>query len=145
MGFGNPYGDPWSAEIVLNWVEKLYALDIRIMSLSDTIGVSQPDSITYLFKNLIPAYENVVFGAHLHTQPFNWREKVVAAYGAGCRRFDGAVKGYGGCPMAADHLTGNMPTEHMLSYLREVHADLNISTKGLAQAIGLATEIFPVE
>ncbi len=114
MGFGNPYGDVWNAEIAIKWVDELQKLGIKIFSLSDTVGVANPESITYLFENLIPKYPNLEFGAHLHTTPDTWREKIDAAYNAGCRRFDGAFLGYGGCPMAADELVGNMPMENLL-------------------------------
>lgn len=114
MGFGNPYGDEWNAGIAIKWVDKLQKLGIKIFSLSDTVGVATPESITYLFENLIPKYPNLEFGAHLHTTPDTWQEKVDAAYKAGCRRFDGAILGYGGCPMAADELVGNMPMENLL-------------------------------
>lgn len=114
MGFGNPYGDEWDAGIAIKWVDKLQKLGIKIFSLSDTVGVATPESITYLFENLIPKYPNLEFGAHLHTTPDTWQEKVDAAYKAGCRRFDGAILGYGGCPMAADELVGNMPMENLL-------------------------------
>ena len=127
MGFGNPYGDPWNAEVVMEWVDKLAALDIRIFSLSDTVGVSNPQSIRYLFSNLVPAYPQLEIGAHLHTQPHNWQEKIHAAYQNGCTRFDSAMKGFGGCPMAKDDLTGNMPTEKMLSYFTEQKAITNTS------------------
>ncbi|MBA4853532.1 hydroxymethylglutaryl-CoA lyase [Emticicia sp. BO119] len=116
MGFGNPYGDIWNAEIVLVWIEKLKQLGIKIFSLSDTVGVATPESIKYLFENLIPQHPDLEFGAHLHTIPDTWREKVESAYNAGCRRFDGAILGFGGCPMAADELVGNMPTENLLSF-----------------------------
>lgn len=116
MGFGNPYGDEWNAEIAIKWVDELQKLGIKIFSLSDTVGVATPESITYLFENLIPKYPNLEFGAHLHTTPNTWQEKVEAAYRAGCRRFDGAILGYGGCPMAADELVGNMPMENLLTY-----------------------------
>ncbi len=114
MGFGNPYGDEWNAEIAIKWVDELQKLGIKIFSLSDTVGVATPESITYLFENLIPKYPNLEFGAHLHTTYDTWQEKVDAAYNAGCRRFDGAFLGYGGCPMAADELVGNMPMENLL-------------------------------
>lgn len=116
MGFGNPYGDEWNAEIVINWVEELQKLGIKIFSLSDTVGIAKPDSISYLFENLIPKYPHLEFGAHLHTTSDTWFEKIDAAYKSGCRRFDGAILGYGGCPMAADELVGNMPTEYLLNY-----------------------------
>jgi len=116
MGFGNPYGDPWNVEIVSQWTETLAQIGITILSLSDTIGVAQGKTIAYLFKNLIPMYPQIEFGAHLHTHPTSWFDKVDAAFNAGCKRFDGAIKGYGGCPMAKDELTGNMPTEKLVSY-----------------------------
>lgn len=116
MGFGNPYGDPWNVDIVGEWTEKLSKMGVKILSLSDTVGTSNPESINYLFSNLIPLYPKIEFGAHLHTTPSTWFEKVDAAYKAGCLRFDGAIQGFGGCPMAKDELTGNMPTEKLLSY-----------------------------
>src|SRR5690606_7230346 len=116
MGFGNPYGDPWNLEIVGEWTEKLSAMGVKILSLSDTIGSSNPESIHYLFSNLIPKYPHIDFGAHLHSSPSTWFETVDAAYISGCKRFDGAIQGFGGCPMAKDELTGNMPTEKLMSY-----------------------------
>ncbi|MEM6769089.1 MAG: hydroxymethylglutaryl-CoA lyase [Bacteroidota bacterium] len=116
MGFGNPYGDPWNVEVVEQWLSQLAELDIRIFQLSDTIGVSQPASISYLFGNLIPRYPELEIGAHLHTTPTTWEEKVRAAAEAGCVRYDGAIRGFGGCPMAKDDLTGNMATENLFSY-----------------------------
>lgn len=116
MGFGNPYGDPWNVDIVGEWTEKLANMGVKILSLSDTVGTSNAESIHYLFSNLIPKYPQIEFGAHLHTTPTTWFEKVDAAYKAGCFRFDGAIQGFGGCPMAKDELTGNMPTEKLLSY-----------------------------
>ncbi len=116
MGFGNPYGDPWNVDVVGTWTEKLAKMGVKILSLSDTVGSSDSETINYLFSNLIPLYPNIEFGAHLHTTPSTWFEKVDAAYKAGCHRFDGAIQGFGGCPMAKDELTGNMPTEKLLSY-----------------------------
>ncbi len=143
MGFGNPYGDPWNVEIVQRWVDQLVALGIRIFSLSDTIGCSSPDNIAYLFGNLIPAYPDVEFGAHLHTQPHNWREKVHAAYEHGCRRFDGAIRGYGGCPMAKDDLTGNMATENMIDYFVEAKARIGIDHAAFSESMAMALAVFP--
>ena len=142
MGFGNPYGDHWSVEICQKWVDQLADMDIKIMALSDTIGVATPDSIQYLFKHLIPPYPDVEFGAHFHTQKHNWLEKIESAYNSGCRRFDGALKGYGGCPMAKDELTGNMPTENMLSYFENIGVKLNINHDALAAAEKLTAGIF---
>jgi len=124
MGFGNPYGDPWNVDIVGEWTEQLSNMGIKILSLSDTVGSSDPETIEYLFTHLIPKYPYIEFGAHLHTTPSSWFEKVDAAYKAGCRRFDGAIQGFGGCPMAKDELTGNMPTEKLLSYFNSKHFDL---------------------
>lgn len=142
MGFGNPYGDPWNVEIVGEWTEKLAAMGARILSLSDTVGTSDPETIDYLFSNLIPKYPHIEFGAHLHTTPTKWHEKVDAAFKAGCRRFDGAVQGFGGCPMAKDDLTGNMPTEKLLSYLTEHKADTGVNWMVFEAAYNKATELF---
>lgn len=144
MGFGNPYGDPWDVEIVGEWTEKLANMGVKILSLSDTIGSSTPEVITYLFSNLIPKYPHIEFGAHLHTTPDKWHEKVDAAYQSGCRRFDGAIQGFGGCPMAADKLTGNMPTEKLLSYLTTQKADHNLSAMSFESAYNEALKIFTV-
>lgn len=143
MGFGNPYGDDWNAEVVMDWVEKLSALDIKIFSLSDTVGVSNPQSISYLFSNLIPAYPNLDIGAHLHTQPHNWHEKVHAAYTNGCSRFDAAMKGFGGCPMAKDDLTGNMATENLVSYFSETNVPLDIDFQQFIRSLSQANDVFP--
>lgn len=142
MGFGNPYGDPWDVDIVGEWTEKLAGMGVSILSLSDTVGSSNPESIEYLFSNLIPKYPHIEFGAHLHTTPTKWHEKVNAAYGAGCRRFDGAVQGFGGCPMAKDELTGNMPTEKVLSYLTAEKADTGVNWMVFEAAFNKATELF---
>ncbi|CAM1370658.1 hydroxymethylglutaryl-CoA lyase [Tenacibaculum xiamenense] len=142
MGFGNPYGDPWSVDIVGEWTEKLCKLGVNILSLSDTIGSSTPEVIEYLFSNLIPKYPNIEFGAHLHTTPDSWFEKVDSAYKAGCRRFDGAIKGYGGCPMAKDDLTGNMPTEKLLSYFTSNTVKTNIKPMSFESAYNKALEVF---
>lgn len=142
MGFGNPYGDPWSVEVVGEWTEKLANMGVKILSLSDTVGTSTPEIITYLYSNLIPKFPEIEFGAHLHTTPTKWHEKVDAAYKAGCRRFDGAIQGFGGCPMAKDELTGNMPTEKMLSYFTAEKVDSNINTMSFESAHNEATKIF---
>ena len=142
MGFGNPYGDPWSVDIVSKWTEKLAKMGVKIISLSDTIGSSTPDIISYLFSNLIPLYSDIEFGAHLHTTPNAWFEKVDAAYQSGCTRFDGAIKGYGGCPMAKDELTGNMPTEKLVSYFNQQKAFTNINAMSFESAYNEALKIF---
>lgn len=142
MGFGNPYGDPWNVDIVGEWTEKLSNMGVKILSLSDTIGSSTPDVIEYLFSNLIPSYPNIEFGAHLHTTPDSWHEKVNAAYNAGCHRFDGTIKGYGGCPMAKNELTGNMPTEKLISYFTEQKAITGIKPMSFESAYNQALQIF---
>ncbi|MDO6519773.1 hydroxymethylglutaryl-CoA lyase [Zobellia uliginosa] len=142
MGFGNPYGDPWDVDIVGEWTEKLSAMGAKILSLSDTVGSSTPEVINYLFSNLIPKYPDIEFGAHLHTTPTRWHEKVDAAYKSGCRRFDGAVQGFGGCPMAKDELTGNMPTEKMLSYFTAEKVDSGVNWMVFEAAYNKATELF---
>ena len=142
MGFGNPYGDPWNVDIVGEWTEKLAGMGVKILSLSDTIGSSSPEIITYLFSSLIPKYPEIEFGAHLHTIPEKWFEKVDAAYKAGCRRFDGAIQGFGGCPMAKDDLTGNMPTEKLLSYFTTQKETTNTSPMSFESAYNEATKLF---
>jgi len=142
MGFGNPYGDPWNVEIVGEWTERLAKMGAKILSLSDTVGSSDPETISYLFSNLIPKYPNIEFGAHLHTTPTKWHEKVAAAYESGCKRFDGAIQGFGGCPMAKDDLTGNMPTEKMLSYFTSQKVFTGVNAMTFEAAYNKATELF---
>lgn len=142
MGFGNPYGDPWSESIVGEWTEKLSNLGIKILSLSDTVGSSTPEVIHNLFTSLIPKYPQIEFGAHLHTTPDKWFEKIDAAYKSGCRRFDGAIQGFGGCPMATDTLTGNMPTEKLVSFFTTQKENTNISPMNFESAYNEATKLF---
>jgi hydroxymethylglutaryl-CoA lyase len=142
MGFGNPYGDPYSPAVVADFTQRLAALGVRIVALSDTIGVSSPALITALFEELIPAFPHIEFGAHLHTTPATWREKVAAAYAAGCRRFDGAIGGIGGCPMAADVLTGNMATENLVAYLAEQQEEVRVDLRKFASAQHTAQQVF---
>lgn len=142
MGFGNPYGDPWNVEIVSEWTEKLASMGVKILSLSDTVGTSTPDIITYLFSNLIPQYPEIELGAHLHTTPQAWFEKVDAAYKAGCKRFDGAIQGFGGCPMAKDELTGNMPTEKLLSYFTTNKIESHVKPLSFESSYNEALKIF---
>jgi hydroxymethylglutaryl-CoA lyase len=143
MGFGNPYGEEWSAAKVSEWVNRLSAIGIKIISLSDTIGVAVPETISPLFLNLIPAFPSIEFGAHFHTTPAKWREKVEAAWKAGCRRFDGALRGYGGCPMADDKLTGNMPTEHLVQFASEQNAETGIQQSFFEEALRMSASVFP--
>jgi hydroxymethylglutaryl-CoA lyase len=142
MGFGNPYGDPWNINIVGEWTEKLSDMGVKIISLSDTIGSSKPDVIEYLFSNLIYKYPKIVFGSHFHTTPDSWHQKVDAAFKAGCKRFDGAIKGYGGCPMAKDQLTGNMPTEKLLSYFTAQKVNTGIKPMSFESAYNQALKTF---
>ena len=144
MAFGNPYGDPWNAEVALLWTERLVKeLGVRTIALSDTVGVARPEDITYLFEALVPALPEVEFGAHLHCSPTNWKAKTQAAWDGGCRRFDGAIKGYGGCPMAEDELVGNLQTELFVRDLEErgVRTDLDLDL--LDRAVAQAAGVFP--
>jgi hydroxymethylglutaryl-CoA lyase len=144
MAFGNPYNDPWDLDIVAKWSEILYEkFNIQILALSDTIGISTPENITYLFKDLIKHFPKVEFGAHLHSTPETAVEKIEAAYSAGCKRFDGAIKGFGGCPMAKDELTGNMPTELMLEFFKSKQVKTLINENAFNQALNIALDIFP--
>lgn len=142
MGFGNPYGDPWNVDIVAKWTDILAKMGVEILSLSDTVGVASGEIISYLFSNLIPLYPNLEFGAHLHTHPNQWFEKVDAAFKAGCFRFDGAIKGFGGCPMAKDELTGNMPTEKLLSYFTAEKVNTNLNPLSFESAYNEALRVF---
>jgi hydroxymethylglutaryl-CoA lyase len=145
MAFGNPYGEEWNPDNVIKWAERLHReFGIKTLALSDTIGTSSRGSIDRLFNGLIPALPGVTFGAHLHTTPDTWREKVDAAYQAGCRRFDGALKGFGGCPMAKDDLTGNMPTEKMLGYFEERGVETGVEQDKVNQALLAVADVFPL-
>lgn len=142
MGFGNPYGDPWHVDIVQRWVSRLSAMGIRWFQLSDTIGVATPQSIRYLFSDLLRSFPGLEIGAHFHTTPMQWEEKLVAAWESGCRRFDGALKGYGGCPMAKDELTGNMATEQMVDFFGQKGISTGVRAEELAHALAYAATIF---
>tara|TARA_B100000809_G_C15140046_1_gene532712 strand:+ start:5067 stop:5936 length:870 start_codon:yes stop_codon:yes gene_type:complete len=142
MGFGNPYGDPWSVEIVAKWTERLSQIGVKTLSLSDTIGSASPENIEYLYKNLIPDYSEIEFGAHLHTIYDSWHDKINAAYTAGCLRFDGAIRGYGGCPMAKDELVGNMPTEKLLSYFTSKKVNTNTKPMTFESAYNASIKVF---
>ena len=142
MSFGNPYGDDWNTEIVEKWVKEMDQLGIKIISLSDTIGIANPETIAYLFKHLIPTFPNIEFGAHLHTTPNTWQEKITAAYENGCKRFDGAMKGFGGCPMAADDLTGNMPTENIFYYFNNLNLETDLNETEFTHSLHLANQVF---
>jgi hydroxymethylglutaryl-CoA lyase len=142
MGFGNPYGEPWNYQIVEKWIEKLSFLDTEIISLSDTIGTAVPDDIFNIFSNIIPKYTQVEFGAHFHTKPDDWFEKIDSASRAGCKRYDGAIQGFGGCPMAKDELTGNLPTEKLISYLNSINKKPNINSLNFESCYNHALRLF---
>jgi hydroxymethylglutaryl-CoA lyase len=143
MGFGNPYGDPYSPDHVAGFVERLDALGTSAISLSDTIGIASPENITALFSTLSKQYPDTELGVHLHAAPATARVKIEAAYKAGCRRFDGAIKGFGGCPMADDELVGNLATEEIISYLDQQGEKTRIDHQAFAIAMQIADEIFP--
>ena len=142
MGFGNPYGEPWSYEIVEKWIDKLSDLKIQVISLSDTIGTAVPDDIFNIFSNIIPRYTQVEFGAHFHTRPDDWFKKIDSAYRAGCKRFDGAIQGFGGCPMAKDELTGNLPTEKLISYFNTLNKKTSINSLNFESCYNHALRLF---
>ena len=142
MGFGNPYGDVYNEEIVFNWVTKLVAMDIKIISLADTVGLATKEQVFSITKNLVDLLPETEIGVHLHSTAANWKEKVEAALAAGCKRFDGALKGIGGCPMADDELVGNMDTELMIPYFNELNLLNNINMDALKKCSQLAAEIF---
>ncbi len=142
MGFGNPYGDTWNVELTAEWAFKMSQIGVRTISLSDTVGTAQLSDIDGLFKLLMKELPQVEFGAHLHTNPAFFEPKLAAAYSAGCRRFDGAIKGYGGCPMASDQLTGNMPTELMLQWMDQNKIKHGIDSEKLTETLLMANQIF---
>ena len=142
MGFGNPYGDEYNEEIVMQWVEKLIALQIKIISMADTVGLAQPIQVSSILNKLIPPYADIEFGVHLHSTTANWKQKIDAALQAGCKRFDGALKGIGGCPMANDELVGNMNTELMIPYFAEKDLLPSINKEALHEAVKIAENIF---
>ena len=143
MGFGNPYGDPYDQQTVLEFVQELSDLGITTISLADTVGVAGVEEIQFLFNHLIPTFPHIEFGAHLHANPLQAKLKISSAYQAGCRRFDGALKGFGGCPMAEDELVGNMPTEIIIQYLQSQGVDINLDEAALNQALATVVKIFP--
>ena len=142
MGFGNPYGDPWSIEIMESWVNLMNSFGIKIISLSDTIGMAKLEAIEALFYYLCESYSSIEFGAHFHTTKDSWYEKVNTAFLAGCRRFDGTIKGWGGCPMAQNKLVGNMPTELLISYFSAQNCEYDLSTLAFESAYNHSHRIF---
>lgn len=139
MAFGNPYGEYYHPDIVAGVVKKLQEIEVEIIALSDTAGVSNKKDITTLFSTLIPEYLTIEFGAHFHTTQEAWKEKIDAAYKNGCKRFDSTLRGYGGCPMTKDDLVGNMPTENLLTYFGR---DLQFNLKEFKDSLALADKIF---
>lgn len=142
MAFGNPYGDEWNEEIAMKWVDKIAGMGIKTIAMSDTVGVAKPDDITTLFNSVIPEFTNVDFVAHLHCTPDNWKTKVAAAWDSGCRRFDSAINGFGGCPMAEDELVGNLATENLLHFLKEKKVGTGINDKSFSEAMMMAASVF---
>ena len=142
MAFGNPYGDEWNKDIVIEAVNKLVSIGINTISLSDTIGIGNPDSIFTIFKSCHQSFPELEWGMHLHAKPSGWKENIAAGWEAGCRRFDGALKGFGGCPMASDQLTGNIATENIIQFLREKDSAPNLNYEALQSAMDVADELF---
>lgn len=142
MGFGNPYGDEYNAQIAIDWVQRLSELGIRIISMADTVGVAQPEGIRYIFGQLIPAFPQLQIGAHFHSAPHKWQEKLDAAWESGCRMFDSSLKGIGGCPMAKDDLVGNIATENVLYWSEQRDMPLSLDRNAFAEAMIMAGEIF---
>jgi len=142
MGFGNPYGDEYSSEIAIRWVEKLAAMGISIFSISDTVGVSNPDNIEYIFSHLIKEFPSLEFGAHFHSTKQTSIEKIEAAYENGCLRFDSALNGIGGCPMAQDELVGNLATEDLVVFLEGKNIPHGLNKKALKEAMAMVSEVF---
>ncbi len=143
MAFGNPYRDPWNTEHIFQWTKILSDMGVKKIALSDTVGMSNPDSIKVVFSTLIRDFPQIEFGAHFHTTPDTWEEKVQAAYESGCRRFDGAIKGFGGCPMSGYDLVGNMAMENLFSFFNEIGEIEGIDKKAFWHSMQLAKEIFP--
>ncbi|HTM66350.1 MAG TPA: hydroxymethylglutaryl-CoA lyase [Flavipsychrobacter sp.] len=142
MGFGNPYGDPYNAEVAIDWVKKLTQLGVKTIAMSDTVGVAKPDNIQYIFDHLIPEFKDVSIGAHFHSTADTWMEKLEAAYNSGCRRFDSALKGIGGCPMAKDELVGNMATENIVYWCESKNIALQLDRAAFSEAMQMASRIF---
>jgi hydroxymethylglutaryl-CoA lyase len=142
MGFGNPFGDEYNEEILLKWAEEMVKREIKIVSLADTVGLARSEQISFALSTLVPKYPDTIIGVHLHSTPNNWKEKLEAAVNAGCRRFDGALRGIGGCPMAQDELVGNMNTELIITYLEEKKLINGLNKDALQRSLQLASEIF---
>lgn len=143
MAFGNPYDDPWDIGVAEHWIEELNKLGIPYISLSDTVGVATKPVIEHFFGTLTKRFPDIEFGAHFHTTPTTWRDKIEPAWNNGCKRFDGAIKGFGGCPMAKDELVGNMPTERLVEFFDELKVPTGLNNNAFFDAMRIAGEIFP--
>lgn len=142
MCFGNPYGDPWNLDIVNEWVLKLSKMGVNTISLSDTIGSSNPESISSIFESVFKNHNNIEFGAHLHSEPETSYNKIKSAFEAGCRRFDGVIKGYGGCPMASNQLVGNIPTEKLVSFIEKKKVSTKINLSKFEECYQLSSDFY---
>ncbi len=142
MGFGNPYGDEYSAEVAINWVGKLAAMGIKTIAMADTVGVAQPDNIEYIYKHLVPEFKDVTIGAHFHSTATTWQEKIQTAWDNGCYRYDSAMKGIGGCPMAKDELVGNIATENIVLWADANNIPLKLDREAFDKAWMMAANIF---
>ena len=142
MGFGNPYGDEYSAETAITWFRKLNEMGIETISMADTVGVANPETIAYIYKNLIPEFPKVAIGAHFHSNEQTWEEKIQAAYDHGCVHFDSSIKGIGGCPMAEDELVGNIATENIVQWAEKQNIPLQLDKNEFSKAMMMANEIF---
>ncbi len=142
MGFGNPYGDPYNAEVAIKWVGQLAQLGIKTIAMADTVGVAKPENIEYIFSNLIPEFKDVHIGAHFHSTQNTWEEKIQAAYNSGCLRYDSAMKGIGGCPMAEDELVGNIATENLIGWAKQNNIPLQLNEEAFYESLQKAAEIF---
>jgi hydroxymethylglutaryl-CoA lyase len=142
MGFGNPYGDPYNAEVAIDWVKRLSKLGIKTVAMSDTVGVAKPDTIEYIFKSLVPEFTDMEIGAHFHSTFETWEEKVSTAYNNGCLRFDSAMKGIGGCPMAEDELVGNIATEQIVTWAERNNIQIEIDREAFHESLMMASRIF---
>lgn len=142
MGFGNPYGDEYSAEIAIKWFDQLAKMGVDIIAMADTVGVANPETIKYIYNKLVPEFPQIEIGAHFHSAPHNWEEKITTAYASGCRRFDTSIKGIGGCPMAEDELVGNIATENLVQWASQNNIPLQLNKEELAKAMIMANGIF---
>ena len=143
MAFGNPYGDEWNADVVAMWVERLHKMGVRIIPLSDTVGISSKKNIALLFSTLVPEFPDIEFGFHLHTTIRHWYKKVNAAFMNGCRSFDTVINGLGGCPMAENRMVGNLRTSNLLEYFEINYVPVNINEEAFNKAYEMALDIFP--